>query len=149
MAITHFRCGNRTVSRWALDPIARPFGRLIDESGLFESAARWMPAVNVEETGDELVLTADLPGFTEDTIEIALENGVLTIRGETEERTEPRDGRFHLYERRVARFQRVFTLPCTVSPDAITATLENGVLHVHMPKAPGSRGCTIPVRKAS
>ncbi len=146
MAITHFRRGNRLAPGWTFDPIAGPFGRLFGESGLFESAARWMPAVDVEETRDELVLTADLPGYTEDAIEIALENGVLTIRGEIEERRDNGDRRYHVHER---RFERSFTLPRTVSADAITATFENGVLHVHMPKAPESKGRTIRIRKAS
>ncbi len=149
MAITHFRSRNRLAPWWTFDPIARPFGRLVGESGLFESAASWIPAVNVEETTDELILTADLPGFTEETIEIGLENGVLTIRGVMEDRTEDEDRRYHLHERRFGRFQRSFTLPRTVSADTITATFENGVLHVHMPKAPESKGRTIQIRKPS
>ncbi len=148
MAIMHFRSGNplarnRLAPWWNLDPITRPFGRLVGESGLLESAARWMPAVNVEETGDDLVLTADLPGFNEEAIEIGLDDGVLTIRGEIDERHDPGDRRYHLRERRLARFQRSFTLPRTVSADAITATFENGVLRIHMPKAPESKGRTI------
>ncbi len=145
MAITHFRTGNRLAPRWTFDPIAR----LVGESGLFESAVRWMPAVNVEETSDELVLAADLPGFSEESIEIGFENGVLTLRGEIEERTGTEDRRYLLRERRVSRFQRSFTLPRTVSADAITATFENGVLHVHMPKAPESKGRTIQIRRPS
>ena len=145
MAITHFRSGNRLAPWWTFDPIAR----LAGESGLFESAVRRMPAVNVEETSDELVLTADLPGFSEESIEIGLENGVLTLRGEIEERSGTEDRRHLLRERRVGRFQRSFTLPRTVSADAITATFENGVLHVHMPKAPESKGRTIQIRRPS
>lgn len=143
MAIMHFRSRNRLVPWWNLDPIAQPFGRLVGESGPFESAARRMPAVNVEETGDELVLTADLPGFSEEAIEIGLEDGVLTIRGEIDEQQDTGDSRYHLRERRLARFRRSFTLPRTVSADAITATFQNGVLRIRMPKAPESKGRTI------
>ena len=143
MAIMHFRGGNPLVRNrlspwWNLDPISRPLGRLVGES-----AARWMPAVNVEETGDDLVLTADLPGFNEEAIQIGLEDGVLTICGEIDERHDTGDRRYHLRERRLARFQRSFTLPRTVSADAITATFEKGVLRIHMPKAPESKGRTI------
>ena len=143
MATMQFRSGNRLAPWWNLDPIARPFGRLTGESGLFESAARWMPAVNVEETGEALVLTANLPGFSEEAIEIGLEDGVLTIRGEIDEWQDAGDRRYHLRERRLARFRRSFTLPRAVSANAITATLENGVLRIHMPKAPESKGRTI------
>ena len=149
MAITYFRSGNRLAPWWIRDPLARPLGRLAGESGLFGSTARWTPAVDMQETGDELVLTADLPGLTEDTIEIGFENGILTIRGETEERTGGGEGRYHVRERRFGRFERSFTVPRTVSADAITATFRKGVLHVHMPKAPESKGRTIEIRTTS
>ena len=108
MAITYFRSGNRLAPWWIRDPLAGPLGRLAGESGLFGSTARWTPAVDVEETGDDLVLTADLPGLTEDTIEIGFENGVLTIRGEMEERTGDGERRYHLRERRYGGFERSF-----------------------------------------
>lgn len=142
MAITHLRSGNRLAPWWSLTPVDRPFDRLFGEP-----AARWMPAVDVEETGEALVLTADLPGFTEESVEIRLENSVLTLRGEIEAPTEKR--RYHRRERRLRGFRRSFTLPRTVTADAITATFENGVLRVHIPKAPESKGRTIPVRRAS
>ena len=89
------------------------------------------------------------PRLTEDTIEIGFENGILTIRGETEERTGGGEGRYHVRERRFGRFERSFTVPRTVSADAITATFRKGVLHVHMPKAPESKGRTIEIRTTS
>lgn len=149
MAITHFRSGNRLAPWWTRDPLARPLGRLAGESGLFASTARWTPAVDVEEMGDELVLTADIPGLTEDTIEIGFESGVLTIRGEIEEGSGGAERRYHLRERRFGRFERSFKLPRTISADAITATFRKGVLRVHMPKAPESKGRTIQIRTTS
>ena len=149
MAITHFRSGNRLAPWWTLDPIAWPFGRLLGECGAFGSATSWIPPVNVEETTDELILTANLPGLSEEAIQIGLENGVLTIRGEISERTEGESRRYHLHERPFGRFQRSFTLPRTVSGDAIAATFDSGVLHVHMPKAPESKGRTIQIWKSS
>ena len=149
MTIAHFRSGNRLAPWWTLDPIARPFGRLLRESGVSESAASWIPPVNVEETTDELILTANLPGFTEESIQIGLENGVLTICGEIEDRPEGEDRRYHLHERPFGRFERSFTVPRSVSADAVTATFDNGVLHVHMPKAPEAKGRTIPIGKST
>lgn len=147
MAITYLRSGNRLAPWGAFDPIARPFGRLVGESGLFESIARRVPPVNVEETADELILTADVPGYSQEAIEITLENGVLTIRGETGERTGERC--CHLHERRTGSFERSFTLPRTVSAADVTATVENGVLRVQMPKAPDSKGRRIEIRRPS
>ena len=143
MAITVFRSRNRLAPWGAFDPIARPFGRLVGDSGFFDPIARRAPAVNVEETADELILTADLPGYGREAIETTFENGVLTIRGEKEERTGER--RYHLNERRTGRFERSFTLPCTVSAEAVTATFENGVLRVRLPKAPESKGRRIEI----
>ena len=147
MAITYFRSGNRLAPWGAFDPIARPFGRLVGESGFFDSVARRVPPVNVEETADELILTADVPGYNQEAIEINLENGVLTIRGERGERTGERY--YHRQERRTGSFERSFTLPRTVSAAAVTATVENGVLRVHMPKASDSKGRRIEIQRPS
>ena len=142
MATTHTRGGKGLVPSWSFDPTARSFDRLVGES-----AARWMPAVNVEETADELVLTADLPGFNEESIEIGLEKGVLTLSGQCTEEPGTGDRRYHLRERRLYRFQRSFRLPGTISANAVTATFDNGVLHVHMPKAPEAKSQMIPIRR--
>ena len=144
MTIAHFRSGNRLAPWWTLDPIARPFGRLLRESGVSESAASWIPPVNVEETTDELILTANLPGFTEESIQIGLENGVLTICGEIEDRPEGEDRRYHLHERPFGRFERSFTVPPFLH---CSAQRLGGCGHGHLrqrrpprPHAEGARG---------
>ena len=149
MARMQFRSGNRLAPRLTLRPMARPLGRLVGESGLFESAVRRVPAVDVEERADEFVLTADLPGVDPEEIEVALEDDVLTIRGETEEPSDAEKRRYHVRERRLGRFQRSLTLPGAVSADGVTATLDNGVLRVRVPKAPESIGRRIRIDKRS
>ena len=111
----------------------------------------WLPAVNVEETGDELVLTAEVPGMTAEDIEIELENNILTIRGEKSfERTEGEDDRrYHVWERRYGSFQRSFTLPRTVRGDDIQAAYENGVLTVRMPKSAEAKSRKIQIGGAT
>ena len=152
MTITRYRNRN-WLSPWnELDRMSRRLNRLFGESGLSEpEATSWIPAVDVEETNDELILTADLPGLTQKDVEIAFENGVLTIRGQKEETRDSRaeDRRYHVSERWAGSFQRSFTLPRTVSVNDISATFEHGVLHVHMPKAAESKGRTIQIRSAS
>ena len=152
MMITRYRNRN-WLSPWnELDRMSRRLNRLFGEPGLsVPMATSWIPAVNVEETNDELILTADLPGITEEDVEIGFENGVLTIRGQMEG-TRGGNGeerRYHLSERRSGSFRRAFTLPRTVSVNDISATFERGVLRVHMPKAAESKGRTIRIGSAS
>jgi len=105
----------------------------------------------VEETRDELVLTAELPGLREADVDIKLENSVLTIQGRKEETREEgqEEQRSHLWERSYGSFQRSFTLPRTVLADKISATFQDGVLHVRVPKAPESKGRKIEIRSAT
>jgi HSP20 family protein len=153
MAIQPYR--TRTISPWReLDEMTNRLSRMFDDGVAASSGGRsaWLPAVNVEETRDELVLTAELPGMRQEDVEIELENNVLTLSGQKEEtRTEggEEDRRFHLWERRWGSFQRSFTLPRTVRGDEISATFQDGVLRIHMPKAPEARGRKIEIRRES
>ena len=145
MAIT--RWTNRNPWR-ELDALSNRLGLVFDDAmPTPASSGAWLPAVNVEETPEELVLTAELPGLTDDDIEIELENSVLTIRGEkTAERHEGDESKkYHVWERSYGSFQRSFTLPRTVAADKIAADFENGVLHVRMPKAPEAKGRRIAI----
>lgn len=152
MAITRYR-DRRFLSPWRdLDQVADQFSRLFGEPvfGGTEGTS-WLPPVNVEETKDHLVLTAELPGLTRDDVEIEMENNVLTVRGRKEESREEtkEDTKVHVWERRYGSFQRSFSLPRTVSADDISATFENGVLRVEMPKAAEAKGRTIEIRTQS
>ncbi|HIF55792.1 MAG: Hsp20/alpha crystallin family protein [bacterium] len=109
----------------------------------------WEPHVDVIETDEELTLTAELPGLSENDVTINLENSVLSVSGEktairNEDETEQRS---HVWERRYGSFNRSFTLPRTVSTEDIGALFENGVLTIHMPKVPGAKGRTIEICK--
>lgn len=148
MAITRHRERN-WLSPWReLDPMATPLLRVFGDTPFGSlDPAPWVPAVNVEETGDALVLTAELPGLRREDVEIELENHVLTIRGRKEEtREENQDRRYHVWERRTGSFQRSFSLPRTVAADQIAATFEHGVLEIRMPKAPEAKGRRIEIR---
>jgi HSP20 family protein len=109
--------------------------RGIDPSGQPEGAERtWLPAVDVKETEKELRLSFDLPGMSEDDISIELQDNVLTVSGEREERRdETREG-FRRMERRFGSFARSFPLPAGVSEDEIKANYDNGVLEIRVRK---------------
>lgn len=132
-----------------LDQLTNRLTRMFDANDwpTPSSSGQWVPAVNVEETAEELLLTAEMPGMTRDDIEIELENNILTIRGEkSETRTEgSEERRYHVWERRYGSFQRAFTLPRTVQGDQISADFAEGVLTIRMPKAAEAKGRRIEI----
>jgi HSP20 family protein len=103
------------------------------------STGTWAPPVDIFETKDRLVLKAELPGLSEDQIHLRFDNGVLTLEGERKFEKESGDENYHRVERSYGRFQRSFTLPTMVSPDAIAATFDNGILTVELPKRDESK----------
>ncbi|CAA9891373.1 Hsp20/alpha crystallin family protein [Candidatus Methylobacter favarea] len=98
------------------------------------ATAEWAPAVDIKEENDKFVLHADIPGVKPEEIEVSMENGVLTIKGEkkTEANTE-REG-YKRVERTYGSFYRRFSLPDTANADAINAKSKNGVLEIVIPK---------------
>lgn len=153
MAITKYSLRRPTYSNWSdLDDVSNRLSRFFDESFFnapMRESGRWVPPVSVSETGDELLLTAELPGMSEDDISIDLENNVLTISGQKNEVREEGDEerRYHVYERHFGSFNRSFTLPRTVDPSDIRATFDNGILTVKMPKVAEAKGRKIEISK--
>lgn len=94
--------------------------------------------VDLHETDDALHVTVDLPGVTEDDLEITLKNEVLTLSGKRAVDA-PEGYRAHLRERRPFTFTRSFSLPSPVDPEKAKATLEDGVLHLRLGKAEAAR----------
>jgi len=103
------------------------------------SLAAWAPAVDIHETESELVVTADLPGMTEEDIDVRVENNMLTIRGERKFEKSVNEDNFLRVERAYGSFSRSFSLPNTVNTEAIKAEYRNGVLSVKMPKREESK----------
>jgi HSP20 family protein len=96
--------------------------------------AEWAPAVDIKEEQDKFVLLADLPGVKPEEIDVSMEDGVLTIRGE--KKTEAKDEKegYKRVERTYGSFYRRFSLPDTANPDAISAKSDHGVLEIVIPK---------------
>ena len=101
-----------------------------------EAMKTWTPRVDVEETEKEILVKADLPGIDPKAIEISIENGILTIRGEKKEEKEEKKKNYHRIERFTGMFYRQIPLPTGVDADKITATNANGVVTVSIPKKP-------------
>jgi HSP20 family protein len=104
------------------------------QAGNGGSSSTWLPAVDVWETDNELVLSFDLPGIPEDQISVELDDNVLTVSGQRERAEEQSGDRFYRYERRFGTFSRSVTLPAGVNEDSIKADYSNGVLEVRVPK---------------
>jgi HSP20 family protein len=95
---------------------------------------RWIPAMDLVETGDHYVLRADLPGLSEKDVNIELESNVLTISGERKAERAEEKGGYHRVERAYGSFSRSLTLPDGVNPEAVEAEFDRGVLEVKIPK---------------
>jgi HSP20 family protein len=98
------------------------------------SGSRWLPAMDLSETGDSYVLHADLPGMSEDDVQIELEDNVLTISGERRLEESKSEAGYLRTERARGSFARSLTLPAGIDPERIEADFQNGVLELHIPK---------------
>ena len=94
----------------------------------------WMPAVDIHEEDNCYMLTADIPGVNRKDVEITLEEGVLTVKGERKSDTEIVEEGYRRRERIQGRFVRQFNLPETVDTANISAKAEDGVLKIVIPK---------------
>ncbi len=127
-----------------------PFSLFEDTLNRFFSdnlAARpWSPSVDISETQDALLLTADLPGVKLEEIDLKLEDGTLTLSGRREFEKKEEKGAYHRIERSYGSFQRAFSLPDSVDVDKVSASMENGVLKVTLPKKEVAKPKTIKVQ---
>ena len=124
-----------------LDEFRHVFGRLFDDdqSRSDESSvvtSQWMPNVDVKEENDRFILYADLPGIDPDDIEVSMDKGLLTIRGERSSESSSETERYARIERRYGSFHRRFALPDSADPEGIEARGRNGVLEIVIPKRP-------------
>ncbi len=104
----------------------------------------YTPAVDILERKDDIVVTADMPGVDEKTVDITLEKNVLTIYGMVEPQF-PEGQRLALSEYGVGDYQRAFTLSEEVDRDRINASVRNGVLRLVLPKAAAAKARKIEV----
>ncbi len=111
------------------------------------SFADWAPSVDIEEADDRYVIKADLPGVNKKDIDVKLENGVLSIRGEKQTETESGKGtKHHRTERFHGTFARSFTLPDAVKDDQVDASYKDGVLSLTIPRAEEARPKSIDIK---
>ncbi|MFN3918719.1 MAG: Hsp20/alpha crystallin family protein [Methylohalobius sp.] len=100
------------------------------------AAAVWSPSVDIKEEANRYVVQADLPGVKPEDIEVTLQNGVLTIKGERQTEAKEEKENYRRIERFYGSFFRRFTLPETVEEEKIEANYDKGVLTISIPKKP-------------
>lgn len=98
------------------------------------STAEWAPAVDIKEETDKFVLHADLPGVKPEEIEVNMEGGILTIKGEKKSEAKTEKEGYKRIERTYGSFYRRFSLPDSANAEAISAKSKNGVLEITIPK---------------
>jgi HSP20 family protein len=102
------------------------------EEGLASGA--WVPPVDIYQNGEhEVVLKAELPDMTREQIDVTVDHGTLTIKGEKKFGAEAKEEQYHRVERRYGTFSRTFSLPPTVDATRVAAEYKNGVLTVKLP----------------
>jgi HSP20 family protein len=109
----------------------------------------WAPALDISERKDAYLVTVEVPGVEPEDLDITMEDGLLTIKGERQFTSESSEQQFHRVERRYGAFRRSITLPAQVQADQIEATFDNGVLQIAVPKAEEAKPKRIQVRPGS
>ncbi|MDU0459302.1 MAG: Hsp20/alpha crystallin family protein [Geobacteraceae bacterium] len=94
----------------------------------------WQPAVDIYETGESIVIKAELPDVDQKDIDVRIEDNTLILRGERKHEDEVKKENYHRIERYFGTFQRSFTLPATINQDKVEANCEKGVLTITLPK---------------
>jgi len=114
------------------DPGNWPFNMLDEDA---TSIADWRPAIDIDEHDGEYLVRADLPGMEPKDINITLEDGVLTLRGEREQEHKERRKGYHRLERMSGSFFRQLALPDVADSDGVRARFDKGVLEIKVPKS--------------
>lgn len=126
-----------TLNRHFPDEMKQFFDKFFDQSDDEQSnvvTAQWTPRVDIVEQPKQFVIHCDIPGVEPKDIEIHMEKGVLSIKGERKVETKSEDAKFTRVERMHGVFHRRFALPDSADPDGISATGKHGVLEVVIPK---------------
>ena len=130
-----------------LNSIFQDFARP-DETSEALMAGNFVPAVDVYEYAEKLVLKLEVPGIRREDLDIRVEGRVLTVKGERKFESEEKEENFHRIERRFGSFVRSFTLPSTVNTEKVDATSADGVLSISFAKKPEAQPKQIQVQVA-
>lgn len=130
------------LSRWEpmreMMTLREAMGRLFDDAFTRPLSLRGVsasPAIDMYQTGDDVIVKATLPGLKADEVDITLTGETLTLRGEFKQENEQKEANYHIREQRSGSFERSLRLPTDVQDDKAKADFENGILTITMPIA--------------
>lgn len=98
------------------------------------AVSSWIPNVDISEDPEAVKISVELAGMKREDVKLSIENGVMTIRGERKFEDEKKKKDYHRIERSYGMFERSFTIPSTVEPDKVDASMKDGVLEIIIPK---------------
>jgi len=132
-----------TITRWdpfrevvALQNRVNSLFRDLNDGDDTGSAASFVPAVDIYEDAQKVVLKLEVPGIDQKDLDVRVENHTLTVKGERKFEAEEKEQNFHRIERRYGSFFRAFTLPSSVDTESVAASYNAGVLKLELAKKP-------------
>lgn len=124
----------------------RLWSEFFGEGEVASRTETWVPAVDVSETKDAVIVKAEIPGMDPKDIDVSLSGDTLIIKGEKKEEKEEKDENFYRVEMRRGSFQRAIRIPVPVDKDKIEAKYEKGILKIKLPKTEETRPKQIEVK---
>jgi len=126
---------NQEINKMKRD-MDRLFARLWDDFGvpLFPKIVRDIPLIDLSETGNSLIIKAEIPGINPEDLEISITDDILTIKGEMCQDSTKESGNSQRMERRYSSFSRTFQLPCRIMVEDVKASYRKGLLFIVLPK---------------
>ena len=121
------------------DAFTRPLGFGLGTEAL-------LPAIDLYQTENEVVVKAALPGIKPEDVQISITGDVLTLRGDFKQENEQKEKTYHMHEQRHGLFERSIPLPTVVETEKAKADFENGVLTIVLPKAEAVKPKTISIK---
>jgi len=112
------------------------------------AAASFVPAVDIYEDAQKVMLKLEVPGIDQKDLDVRVENHTLTVKGERKFEAEEKEQNFHRIERRYGSFYRAFTLPSTVDTEHVSASYNAGVLKLELKKKPEAQPKQIEIKVA-
>ncbi|MCU0305677.1 MAG: Hsp20/alpha crystallin family protein [Thermoanaerobaculales bacterium] len=137
---------NRGMERLFNEFMGRSLRGMADETS---ASGAWSPAVNILEKEEGIVISADLPGLKAEDVEVTVDNGVLTIKGQRSFEEASEGQTYHRVERWYGSFERSFTVPNSVDPSKIEARFVNGEMSITLPKREESKPRSVKVKVAT
>ena len=131
--------------------IDRIFDSFFGNHGVSRSTrdSTWAPLVDVVDSDDHVEFRAEVPGLSEDDVQVSVTENVLTIKGEKKSESEDKNAGYRLVERSYGQFQRSFNLPKNLRTEDVDASFKRGVLTISVPKSRKEAAKEIPIRTES